>query len=135
MNNSDTRAVERLLSDFAWNADRGDGAALGALFAPEATLIVGGKPLEGRAAIAADCERRASQPGRKVRHIWSNLRLDGDAERGYSSTAVQMTFENIEGQQGTHLRINDLFDTFVRDAQGKLCFASREIRREMSLEL
>ncbi len=135
MNDSDTRAVERLLSDFAWNADRGDGDGLGALFAPEATLIVGGQQLAGRAAIAADCHRRASQPGRKVRHIWSNLRLDGDPTRALSATAVQMTFEQMEGQQGTQLRINDLFDTFVRDAEGKLRFASREIRREMSLEL
>jgi uncharacterized protein (TIGR02246 family) len=134
MNDSDTRAVERLLSDFAWNADHGDGDGLGALFVPEATLVVGGQQLAGRAAIAADCNRRASQPGRKVRHMWSNLRLDGDAA-GLSATAVQMTFEQMDGQQGTQLRINDLFDTYVRDAEGKLCFATREIRREMSLDL
>jgi uncharacterized protein (TIGR02246 family) len=135
MNDSDTRAVERLLSDFAWNADHGDGDGLGALFVPEATLVVGGQQLAGRAAIAADCNRRASQPGRKVRHMWSNLRLDGDAARGLSATAVQMTFEQMDGQQGTRLRINDLVDTFVRDAEGRLRFASREIRCEMSLEL
>ena len=66
MNEPDLARIERLLSDFAWHADRGDGASLAELFFPDAVLIVGGQRLEGRAEIAEDCRRRVPAPVKMV---------------------------------------------------------------------
>ncbi len=134
MTESTLSLIERLLSDFAWHADRGEGEAMAALFLPGATLQVGGREFRGQAEIAADCSGRA-KPGRKVRHVWSNLRLtqqDGDSATG---TAVQLTYEQTGADQPTQLRINDLFDSFQRDANGVWRFASRVIDRQMALQV
>jgi SnoaL-like domain len=134
MSETDWTAIERLLSDFAWHADRGDGAALAELFLPEAVLVVGGVKLEGHSQIGEDCRRRALDPRRKTRHVWSNLRLNAEADGTVAGTAVQMTFEQT-GSVATQLRINDLIDRYQRDAAGTWRFKSRIIERQMALEL
>ena len=133
MTESDWRALEELLTDFAWHADRGDGDALGALFQPEATLEVGGQKHQGRTEISADCYRRASDPTRKVRHIWSNLRLLKADSNHVRTAAVQMTFEQSAKSEGTQVRVNDLLDVFVRAEDGRWRFAERTISRAMAL--
>jgi len=131
---ADIRAIEQLLSNFAWFADRGDGARLSALFLPEGTLTVGGIELHGREEISVDCCRRVVN-GRKTRHVWSNLRVDRSETNEISTTAVQMTFEQRDPEKPTQLRVNDLFDCFRRDADGSWRFARRVIKREMALEI
>src|ERR1700730_4202781 len=68
-------AIEQLLGDFAWHADRGEGVLLAALFLPDGILVVGGQELPGRERIGADCHRRAIGSTRKTRHVWLNLRI------------------------------------------------------------
>jgi hypothetical protein len=127
--------MQRLLSDFAWHADRGDGAALGALFLPTGALLVGGQELVGPEEIAADCYRRFQNPQRKTRHMWSNLRLDQVDTDAATATAVQLTFEQAALDQPTQLRVNDVFDTFAKDPAGRWRFARRVVQREMALTL
>ena len=43
MGDLDLLQIERLFSDFAWFADRGDAAALAELFASDGVLVLGGK--------------------------------------------------------------------------------------------
>jgi hypothetical protein len=137
---ADIDRIRELLSEFAWCADRGDGAGLSALFLPEGVLHAGGQDHVGRERIAQDCARRAAVPGRKTRHVWSNLRVErADAGR-ISTTAVQLTFEQLEqpGQAGpgsTQLRVNDVFDTFALDSSGRWRFMTRRIERAMGLVL
>jgi hypothetical protein len=127
-------AIERLLSAFAWHADRGEGALLSELFLPDGTLSVGGNELKGRAAIADDCHRRALVPGRKTRHVWSNLRIQWVAEDVVATSAIQLTIEQVgTDNPSTQMRVNDVFDKFQQDTEGAWYFASRIIRREMSL--
>ena len=134
MSQPDVTKIERLLSDFAWLADRGDGAALAQLFLPQATLVVGGVRLVGRAEIAEDCRRRALDPLRKTRHVWSNLRVIQEADGTIAGNAVQLTFEQT-GSDGTKLRINDVTDRYEVDSDGTWRFKSRIIERQMALEL
>src|SRR5947209_3927101 len=93
MTESDWRALEGLLTDFAWHADRGEGDALAALFLPDAVLVVGGQEHRGREQIGADCYRRASDRTRNVRHVWSNLRVVAEEGGRFRTAAVQLTFE------------------------------------------
>ncbi len=130
---ADHKAIERLLSDFAWHADRGEGAALADLFLPDAVLTVGGVDLQGRVAIAADCHRRHENPLRKTRHVWSNLRVLHRDDGAVATAAVQLTYEQTGPDLPTQLRVNDLFDTFRRDAAGRWRFARRLIKRELAL--
>jgi ketosteroid isomerase-like protein len=125
--------IETLLSDFTWHADRGDGAALAALFLPDAVLTVGGVALCGRGVIAADCQERSENPARKTRHIWSNLRFGQAGGDMITTTIVQQTFEQNGADQPTQLRLNDVTDTFRRNEAGEWRFASRLIKREMAL--
>ena len=135
MTDSDWRVLEGLLSDFAWHADRGEGDALAALFLPDAVLVVGGQEHRGREQIAADCYRRASDPTRKVRHVWSNLRVVAEEGGRFRTAAVQLTFEQSSKQAGTQLRINDMHDEFARGPAGRWQFAARTIARAMALEV
>lgn len=135
MTASDFRDIERLLSDFAWFADRGDGAGLAKLFLDDAVLHVGGEEHRGRVSIAADCDRRAKDPKRTVRHVWSNLRVDRKSEDRIAATAVQLTFEQKGSNPTTQLRVNDLQDEFARGPDGIWRFARRVIHRAMALEI
>jgi uncharacterized protein (TIGR02246 family) len=123
--------IERLLTDFAWFADRGDGKALSDLFLPDAVLTVGGQPLVGRQAIADDCHARAHEPGRKTRHVWSNLRPEPLVDGVLRTTAIQLTIETNEISGLTSMRVNDVIDTFQRDSEGRWRIASRHIDRQM----
>ena len=134
MSELDLTPFGRLLSDFAWHADRGDGASLAQLFLPQAVLIVAGLKLEGHTEIAQDCQRRALDPLRKTRHVWSNLRVNPEADGTVSATAIQLTFEQTDSV-ATKMRINDVFDHYQQDAAGVWRFKSRIIERQMALEL
>lgn len=131
----DIATIQRLLSDFAWYADRADGAAMAQLFNPNGALKVGGQELIGRESIAADCYRRALNLERKVRHVWSNLRIDRIEANLVSTTAIQLTFEQVGADQPAQLRVNDLFDTFTQDTDGVWRFATRVIQREIALAI
>ena len=134
MSELDLTPFGRLLSDFAWHADRGDGASLAQLFLPEAVFVVSGLRLEGRMEIAEDCQRRALDPLRKTRHAWSNLRVTPEADGTVSGTAIQLTFEQTDSV-ATKMRINDVFDRYQQDAAGVWRFKSRIIERQMALAL
>lgn len=127
--------IERLLSDFAWYADRGCGAEMAALFLPDGVLRVGGQDLAGRDAIASDCYRRAEDAARKTRHVWSNLRIESQANGCVHGTAIQLTFEMRGPDAPAHLRVNDVIDEFRRDAEGNWRFARRAIERQAALVL
>jgi ketosteroid isomerase-like protein len=132
---TDVLAIERLLTDFAWFADRGDGAALGDLFLEEATLIVGGRDLRGPRQIAEDCRRRFTDPHRKTRHLWTNLRVERGDQECVATSALQLTFEQSTPGLPVQLRVNDLHDEFRKDGGGRWRFARRRIERAMALAL
>ena len=132
MKQEDIHAIEQLLSEFAWRADRGDGESMANLFVPDGTLHVAGRQLAGRDEIARDCEQRHAEPGRKTRHVWSNLRIQTESADSAHTTAVQITFEQ-RGTTGTvQTRVNDLFDTLRRVGSGLWLIEHREIRREIA---
>jgi ketosteroid isomerase-like protein len=132
---SDRLMIERLLSDFAWFADRGDGASLSQLFIPDGVLSVSGNELRGRAQIAEDCIRRFLNPNRQTRHVWSNLRIDRMDGNTAASFAIQLTFEQSGAGQPTQLRLNDLTDEFQRDSSGAWKISRRVIDRKMALSI
>lgn len=132
MKQEDIHAIEKLLSDFAWYADRGDGESMAQLFVPDGVLHVGGQQLAGREAIARDCERRHAEPGRKTRHVWSNLRIEGEDADSASTSAVQITFELRAPDGSVQTRVNDLFDTLRRMGSGTWLIENRVIQREIA---
>src|SRR5258708_34662392 len=125
--------IERLLSDFAWFADRGDATALSELFTPDGVLLVSGNELRGRVQIAEDCIRRSLDPNRRTRHFWSNLRIDPMDGATAASFAIQLTFEQSGAGQPTQLRVNDLVDEFQRDSSGSWKIPLRVTDRKMPL--
>ncbi|MES2184612.1 MAG: nuclear transport factor 2 family protein [Pseudomonadota bacterium] len=129
----DLAAIQRLLSEFAWAADRGLADAMAALFLADGVLTINGQVLAGPASIAADCRKRFEIPERKTRHTWSNLRVDQQDGDTCTSTAVQLTFETTAAGQPAKLRVSDVTDTFRKSPQGHWRFASRTIVRQMAL--
>jgi hypothetical protein len=129
-------AIEQLLGDFAWYADRGEGVSLAGLFMPDGVLVVGGQELHGRELIAADCHRRGIGTMRKTRHVWSNLRIARREADTLETTAVQLTIEQADPSlPDAQVRVNDLFDTLRQDPNGAWRFARRVISREMALRI
>ena len=133
MNDSDVLAIQRLLSDFAWHADRGEADHLAQLFLLDGSLHVGGKKLLGRQQIADDCRERAAVAGRKTRHTWSNLRVEATGPGTASATAIQFTYEQ-RADRPVELRINDLADLLIKDGDGRWRFARRTVSRQMQLQ-
>ena len=135
MTDSDVLAIQRLLSDFAWHADRGEADLLSLLFTEDGVLHVGGKDLCGRTRIADDCRQRFLTAGRKTRHVWSNLRVDGEGQAGARATAMQLTFEQTDASDKTELKVNDIADVLSKDAAGTWRFARRSVSRQMALRV
>lgn len=132
---TDRLSIERLLTDFAWFADRGEGDALSGLFAHDGVLFVSGMELKGREQIAADCHRRASNPDRKTRHFWSNLRIGEISGNTATSFAIQITLEQTGTGMPTQVRVNDLIDEFSRDEAGAWKISRRVIDRKMAFSI
>jgi ketosteroid isomerase-like protein len=132
---SDRLMIERLLSDFAWFADRGDGTSMSQLFIPDGVLLVSGNELKGRVQIAEDCIRRALDPNRVTRHVWSNLRIDRMDGDTAASFAIQLTFEQTGAGKPTQLRVNDLVDEFQKDPSGSWKIARRVIDRKLAVTI
>ena len=135
MSNSDVAAIERLLSDFAWHADRGEGTSLSQLFVQDGVLCVSGLELKGRQQIADDCHRRFEKPNRKTRHMWSNLRVDRIEGDAAASFAIQITLEQSGSEEPTQVRVNDLVDEFQKDTDGNWKIARRIIDRKMAFSI
>ncbi|MCJ0764924.1 nuclear transport factor 2 family protein [Variovorax terrae] len=133
MSGIDVFAIQRLISDFAWAADRCLAAELSELFLPDGTLTVNELKLHGRAEIEQDCRHRFASPQRKTRHALSNLRIDALGDGAYAGTAVQLTFESSGSDQPVRLRVSDVLDRFEQDPQGRWRFRSRTIERQMAL--
>jgi len=129
----DLAAIHRLLSDFAWAADRGLADELSALFFADGTLRVNDQEFRGRSAIADDCRRRAEIAHRRTRHVWSNLRVDTREDGACDATLVQLTYESLGADQPLKLRVNDVRDRLERGADGRWRFRSRVIERQMAL--
>jgi len=133
MDGADLQAIQRLLSDFAWAADRGLAGALSELFFPDGTLCINGQTYQGRVEIAADCRRRAAIAQRLTRHVWSNLRVDIQADGSCEATLVQQTYESAGPDQPLKIRVNDVSDRIARDADGRWRFRTRIIERQMAM--
>jgi uncharacterized protein (TIGR02246 family) len=133
VNDSDVLAIQRLLSDFAWHADLGEADLLSSLFTEDGVLHVGGKDLCGRQEIADDSRRRFLTAGRKTRHVWSNLRVEGEGQDTARATLVQLTYEQTGAGDKTEVRVNDMADVLRKGADGKWRFARRTVTRQMSL--
>lgn len=127
------RSIEQLLTLFGRYADCGDGERLASLFLPDGILNLGGTVSRGHSAIANFAKERSSTPGRKTRHLWSNLQLKAGDHDTLHASAIQQTFELIAETQTTQLRVSDLEDIFAKDLDGTWRFASRRIVRQMSV--
>lgn len=133
MDVSHRREIERLFSEFSWCVDHGDVAGLSGLFVPDGRICMGGQEIQGASAIGDDLARRFQTPGRKTRHVWSNLRVVSMDEQSVETTAVQLTFEQVGEEKPGQLRISDLSDTLHRDSEGRWRFVRRMINRVMAL--
>lgn len=127
------QSIERLLSDFAWHADRKQADELGALFLPDGRLLSGGSEFVGCQAIVDECRRRFAAVQRTTRHTWCNLRIESADENQIVSTAIQTTYEQDGNGGNAQIRVSDLLDTFGRDASRSWRFACRAVTRIMTL--
>lgn len=75
------RAIEALLTEFAFRVDHGQADRVHELFTPDATLSTPAFVLNGRDEIETRFKARAQDTARRTRHFWSNLRVsrEGDA--------------------------------------------------------
>jgi ketosteroid isomerase-like protein len=69
------RAIEVLLTEFAYRVDHGQADRVHELFTVDATLATPAFVLNGRDEIEARFKARAQDTARRTRHFWSNLKL------------------------------------------------------------
>ena len=127
------RAIEDLLTEFAWRADHGRADIVHELFTEDGSIRGPGLDMRGRAEIAARFAERAADPQRVSRHAWSNPRferLDDDAVRVV--TIVQTSIHRLEPGQSLPAEactfvVGDSDDVVVRGPDGQWRFRSREL--------
>ncbi len=124
--------IETLLTNFGRCADRGDGDALSLLFLPAGVMSVNSKVAEGQAAIATFTNERTADPNQKTRHVWSNLLIERHDAHSAQASCIQITFEQ-KGDGPASVRVNDVVDTFAKNAEGAWRFQSRTITRQMTV--
>jgi ketosteroid isomerase-like protein len=129
----DRQAVEQLLNQFALHADRHDANALGRLFLAHGKLCMAGTELHGSAEIADFCQQRFQGGSRMTRHSWSNLSIARRTPDELVSSIVQITYEQVDGASDMQVRVNDVFDRFSKDEEGRWRFSERVIKRIMSV--
>src|SRR5689334_3332736 len=79
--------------------DQGDYDGCADLFAPDATWIRGGKPVQGKAAIREALDQR---PVDQVsRHIVTNIVVRQEAASTARATAVLIPFRGVQRENGT----------------------------------
>jgi ketosteroid isomerase-like protein len=102
--------VEQLLFRFAEAVDRRQADQAAAQFAADGTFNPRGAPVVGRDAIRAMYEARMSDPGRKTRHVWSNLRCEPSADGAvaFRATLTLYAFEPQVSQAALQMRIGDV---------------------------
>ncbi len=127
---ADQRAIEALLSQFAWYADQHDAAGLCSLFLPDGQFGTAQQRVSGRAAMQAEFHARIGAPERTTRHLWANLRIIEASATQIRSAAVQQTCEQDPGKPAI-IKVSDMADTFRRNAAGQWQFFERLLERRM----
>ncbi|WP_158764807.1 nuclear transport factor 2 family protein [Terricaulis silvestris] len=74
------RAIEALLTEFAYRVDHGQADRVHELFTPDATLSTPAFVLKSRDEIEERFKARAKDTSRRTRHFWSNLHLSREGE-------------------------------------------------------
>lgn len=111
------RSCQRLVIASYSLMDQGDYDGCASLFAPDATWVRGGKPVQGRAAIREALNQR---PADQVsRHIVTNVLVRQDGASTATATAVFIPIRGVVRENGTCAMpaisaLGDLRYTFVR---------------------
>ncbi len=131
---TDVRACERLVIESAARNDAADWAALGEVFADDATLVrPSGQILEGRAAIVEAYS--ATPASRMTRHVCANIRIDKTGpDSAEGQTLVLLFIADPPEGEGPRTSggpaVGEFADEFHRTTEGW-----RIVRRDASVSI
>ena len=121
---TDESAIGRALAAYCMLCDDKRFDELGECFTEDATLLVRGESVEGRAAIARWYRETQGDPGRRGKHITSNVVSDIDGDR--ATVVSDFVFLRFDGGLLVPGTVGRYRDSMVREADGWR-FARREI--------
>jgi hypothetical protein len=108
----DILSIQKLLADYNHAVDQGDGDAFAAMFVEGGSLRRGDQLTEGRDDLNSFA--RSLPPG--IRHIVSNISIDGDGDDAQTRAYVQV-WSTAGGGAETRVLVSGIYaDTLVRDA-------------------
>jgi 3-phenylpropionate/cinnamic acid dioxygenase small subunit len=121
----DEAAITRLLTEYCFTCDDARFDDLGECFTEDATVLVPGAVVEGRAAIVAWFEQAQGHPKQRGKHLTSNVQCAIDGDRA----TVLADFAWLRFSKGTLVpgTIGRYVDELVRGRQGWR-FQRREIQ-------
>lgn len=127
------RALEALLTEFAWRVDHGQAARVHELFTADGSIRGPGLAMTGRDEIAREFAARGRDERRVSRHVWSNPRFERLDETAVRVTTAVQTYIHRLGEGDTlpaaafTLVVGDSIDVIEQCDDGRWRFRSREL--------
>ena len=122
----DILAIQKLIADYNFAVDAGDGDAFVQLFVEDGSLDSGFNVTKG----SADLREFAAAVPTMVpggRHIATNLSIDGDGDNATARMYLQM-FTTNGGSAETKLIISGRYDDTLRREGGRWRFVDRKMQ-------
>jgi ketosteroid isomerase-like protein len=119
--NEDRRALEDLVTEYAWLLDHQRWPEVADLCTDDAVLTIRGRQIEGQAGLAAWAEHRATNAARRTQHQMTLLRLEPSSADPdlVTGTAALVLHVAKAGHGGTYVDlVGEYRDEYVRTPDG-----------------
>jgi uncharacterized protein (TIGR02246 family) len=121
----DVLAIQKLIADYNFAVDAGEGAAFAELFTADGSLDSGFNVVKGHDELVAFADAVPLMvPG--TRHLVTNLSIDGDGDTATSRLYLQM-WATAGGAGETKLVISGRYEDTLRREDGTWRFATRKL--------
>ena len=118
--NEDRRALEDLVTEYAWLLDHQRWHEVADLCTDDAVLTIRGRQIEGKPGLAAWAEHRATNAARRTQHQMTLLRLEPTPDPDLvTGTAALVLHVAKAGHGGTYVDlVGEYRDEYVRTPDG-----------------
>ena len=127
MTGEDYWAIARLMSEFCWKVDHGQGAEMGELFTADARVVTPRFNLGNRDEIVAWFTARSKNTELLTRHSWAAPRFEMQSASRIKVTSVATTIlgKTPAPAAGAQIMIGDALDIVEKEADGQWRFSER----------
>lgn len=127
LDQGDRQEISDLVTEHAWLLDHGRWHDTAELFLADASVSLGPRTLNGRAALLAWADDRAANAGRRTHHQCTNIRTVADSDDEASGWVMLVLHVSDGGAAPYTDFIGEYRDRYRRDGDGRWRFQERQL--------